>query len=127
MGVILLFKGVLSFNLNKILFSLMLIRAPLFIIVLSSLFLSFIAFFIDIYSFAILFFSVIMFVVSFLLIMKINNIDERIWKSLYSIPLFIFYQIISLFRIKKANKSFLETKHTISNSIDDILKDEKLR
>ncbi len=127
MGVILLFKGVLSFNLNKILFSLMLIRAPLFIIVLSSLFLSFIVFFIDIYSFAILFFSVIMFVVSFLLIMKINNIDERIWKSLYSIPLFIFYQIISLFRIKKANKSFLETKHTISNSIDDILKDEKLR
>lgn len=127
MGVTLFFKGFLTFNFNKIIFSSMLLRAPLFIIVLGGVVFSVPAFIINPYLSVLLLISVFIFVVSFMVIMKISRVDQRIWKSLYSIPLFILYQLLSLFKIKKANKSFLETKHTFSNTIDDILNDETLR
>lgn len=127
MGVKLMFKGLLLLDFNKVLFALMLLRAPLFIVVLGGVFSSVPAFFINPYLSLLLLLSVSLFVVSFMVIMKISRVDRRIWKSLYSIPLFIIYQLLSLLKIKKANKSFLETKHTFSNTIDDILNDETLR
>lgn len=127
MGVKLFFKGILTFNFNKAIFSLMLLRAPLFIVVLGGVIFSVPAFIINPYLSVLLLISVFVFVVSFMVIMRISRVDRRIWKSMYSIPLFILYQLLSLFKIKKANKSFLETKHTLSNTIDDILNDETLR
>lgn len=127
MGGKLFLKGLITFNFNQVVFSIMLLRAPLFIIVLGGVFLSIFAYLVNPFLSLLLSISLALFVISFLIIMKISNVDKRIWKSLYSIPLFILYQLLSLFKIKKANKSFLETKHTISNTIDDILKDETLR
>lgn len=127
MGVKLILRGLLFFDFNKVLFALMLLRAPLFIVILGGIFSSVPAFFINPYLSLLLLLSIFMFVVSFMVIMKISRVDKRIWKSLYSIPLFIIYQLLSLLKIKKANKSFLETKHTFSNTIDDILNDETLR
>ena len=67
----------------------------------------------------------VIFIITFLLSLVLNKTDARVWKSLFSIPLFVFRQVLSLFHLKKANKQFLETEHTHLVYIEDVLEDIK--
>lgn len=51
------------------------------------------------------------FIVGFILALSINKTDPRIYKSLWGIPKFIFYQVLSLLKVRNANKRSVATKH----------------
>lgn len=105
------FKGVSNFNWNQTLFGLVLLRPPLFIFLLLSLFLLFVNLFVSVAAAFIWFVALCTFVLGFYISLKKSKTDERIYKSLKSIPNFIYFQILALLKAGKANQISVATKH----------------
>ncbi len=104
-------KGITTFSWNQLLFGLVLLRPPLFIFLLLS-----ICFFIVnliFYPFiALLWFcAILLFVIGFLLSLLLNKTDPKIYRSLWGIPKFIYFQLLSLIQVSNANKRSVATKH----------------
>ena len=106
-----LFKGVGGLNRNQFLFGLVLLRPPLFIFLLLSLFFLFINLFIDPYLSLIWFLGLCTFVAGFYISLKQSHTDPRIYRSLVNIPKFISFQLLALFYSRKANQISVATKH----------------
>lgn len=110
-GFSLIFKGAIKFNVNQFLFGLVLLRPPLFIFLLLSLLFAFVNIFINPILFIVWIIFILIFVVGFLIPIYQTKTDDSIKKALISIPIFIYYQVISLFFSIKANKRSVATKH----------------
>ena len=52
--------------------------------------------------------------------MRQEKANAEIWKSMVKMPVFVFYLFLSLTRIRRANKKFLETEHTKLLYIEDV-------
>lgn len=117
LGFVLVYKGLATFNWNKFLFGVILLRPPLFIFLLLSLLCMFINLFIS-WAFVFIWLTAfVLFISSFFIALKRGKADERIYKSLVNIPRFMFYQILSLLKIRKANKYSVATKHYSENEV----------
>ena len=123
-GFLIMFRGIISFRWSQILYGFILLRPPIFLFILGSLFFTALSLLINIKIFFIWVGLFVLFFISFVIALLIQKVNKNIWKSLFGIPVFIFYQISSLLQVKKANKKFLETEHTVLLTIDDILKME---
>lgn len=117
-GFTLLYKGIKNFSLNQILFGLVLLRPPLFIFLLVSVFFTAVNLFINPFISLIWIIGFILFVTSFIIALRSSNTDEKIYKSLSGIPKFMFFQVISLTKVFKANKRSVATKHFHVNNSD---------
>lgn len=103
-------KGILKPSLNQLIFGFVLLRPPLFLFLL----LSMLAMFINIIlGFNYLFWIIgfVFFISSFLLALSKSKADKRIYTALKGIPKFMFYQVLSLSKIRSANKISVATKH----------------
>jgi len=121
-GFTLIAAGLTSFNFNKLVFGLILLRPPLFIFLLLSIVFMGINIFLNPITALIWLGGFFCFIIGFILALTHSKPDKRIIKSLISIPRFIFYQVISLMQAKKANKISVATQHFDSKTINDIKK-----
>lgn len=104
-------RGIINFNINQFVFGLITLRPPLFIFLLLSCLCMFInLFFYPLVSLAWLI-ALLLFVTGFIIALKSNPTDKRIYQALRSIPKFIFFQLISLTKAASANKRSVATKH----------------
>ena len=115
-GFLLLFQGITKFNWNQFLFGLVLLRPPLFIFLILSVVFLVINLWIQPAIALIWFAGICIFILGFLLALFKSSVDRRIIKSLKNIPVFVFYQIISLLSAGKANKLSVATKHNYRNA-----------
>ncbi|MHA4895113.1 glycosyltransferase [Pedobacter sp. PWIIR3] len=117
-GIIL--RGIRNLSLNQFLFGIVLLRPPLFIfLIFSFLALSVNILFGSYFVALIWIFGFILFICFFLVALIFNKADPRIYQSLRNIPTFVFYQISSLLRVRKANKISVATKHTFIEEKED--------
>lgn len=109
-------NGLLQFNWNKFLFGWVLLRPPLFIFLTLSLF----CFTIDLIFFPtqilIWLLAFVLFVGGFILSLLMSKTNKRIYRSLWGIPFFIFHQLLSLLKVKKANQLSIATKHSFQDT-----------
>lgn len=113
-------NSVVKFSWNQFLFSLMLMRPPLFIIfMLSGLF-----FLVDIFVMPTMLIAwvvgVIIFVAMFYKAQGHFKASDSIYKSLRQVPKFVFFQILALTKANKANQLSVATKHEHQSTINDI-------
>ncbi|SKA17076.1 glycosyltransferase [Sediminibacterium ginsengisoli] len=110
-GFVLAAKGLAGFNRNRFFFGLILLRPPLFIFLLLSLL--FLAVNIFIAPAAAIWWAAgfLLFVAGFAIALVSSATDQRIYRSLKNIPLFVFYQVLSLLKVRKANKHSVATQH----------------
>lgn len=117
LGVKLLGKSILKLNLNQFLFSILLLRPPLFILIA----LSAVAFVLDVFLIPSLvfywLFAVVVFFSAVFIALDYFKADTRIYKSLRNAPLFIYYQILALLKVRKANKISVATEHYYKEKI----------
>lgn len=110
-GFNLLVKGKTNFNRNQLLFGLILLRPPLFIFLL----LSMCCIIIDLFVFPLFslvwLLGLILFVGGFAMALRHSHADRRIYQSLVNAPKFMFYQVLSLLKARKANKYSVATSH----------------
>jgi len=126
-GFTLVFKGITNFSRNQFIFGFILLRPPLFIFLILSVICMLTNIFINIAAVFIWLVGLIVFVLGFYIALAKSDTDKRIWQSLINIPKFIFYQVLSLLKVRKANKHSVATTHyynTDSVENDKIKSDE---
>jgi cellulose synthase/poly-beta-1,6-N-acetylglucosamine synthase-like glycosyltransferase len=120
LGLKLNLAGIINSNRNQFLFSIMLLRPPLFIL----FFLSFVCFAINLFvmplASLIWFVSAMTFMMMFYKSLKYFKADTRIYDSLKSVPKFMFFQVLALVKAKKANELSVATKHDQDANINDL-------
>lgn len=104
-------QGIFQLNWNKFLFGLILLRPPLFIFLLLGLFCLLLNLVFNPFLSLLWAFGFVIFIAGFMFSLLINKTDARIYKSLWGIPKFIFFQILSLLSVRSANKRSVATKH----------------
>lgn len=110
-GFTLLFKGITNFSRNQFVFGLILLRPPLFIFLILSLFCMVANIFISLPMALVWLVGLCTFVLGFYIALAKSDTDKRIWQSLINIPKFIFYQVLSLVKARNANKHSVATTH----------------
>jgi cellulose synthase/poly-beta-1,6-N-acetylglucosamine synthase-like glycosyltransferase len=120
-----LIKGISKMDWNMFWFSLTTLMPPLFILVLSSVFLGLLFLFININMSILLGLCLLVFVAGFLVILLLNRTPLLVLRSIPHIPLFVFGQILGLLTIKRANKDFLATSHQEIMEIEEVWLDRK--
>lgn len=121
-GFILISKGIRQSSLNQLLFGITLLRPPLFIFILLSAVCLLVNLWISPLSSLIWFIAFLLFIYGFYIALAKPTTDIRIYRSLKNIPYFMYYQLLSLLKIRKANQISVATKHYHSQSIDKINK-----
>lgn len=110
-GFTLIARGIININWNQFLFGLVLLRPPLFVFLLLSIIFMCVNIIVSpviaLYWLA----AMGLFVAGFIWALMRSETDKRIYASLINIPRFIFYQVVSLTKAKKANKLSVATKH----------------
>jgi cellulose synthase/poly-beta-1,6-N-acetylglucosamine synthase-like glycosyltransferase len=119
-GVTLAGTGLINLNWNQFICGIMFCKPPIFITVgLTGL-----SILIDIFVMpTMLFFwmfAILSFFTVFFYSLSYFNATKQIYSALTGIPIFIFYQVISLFKAKDANKLSTSTVHSYVRDIDHI-------
>jgi len=112
LGFGLLFSGLTRPSWNQFMFGLVLLRPPLFIFLIISLGFFLINLFISIPVALLWLAGLAIFVSGFLIALFNSPTDKRIFDSLKNIPAFMFYQVLSLIKAKRANQISIATKHS---------------
>jgi cellulose synthase/poly-beta-1,6-N-acetylglucosamine synthase-like glycosyltransferase len=113
-------KGIIKFNWNQFLFGLVLLRPPLFIFLLLSVFCMTVDIFILPMQSLIWFLGFLFFIIGFLLALILSNADKRIYASLRGIPRFMYMQVLSLMKMKSANEISVATRHFHDKKIEEL-------
>jgi len=118
-GFTLLLKSVKNFSFNQFVFGLILLRPPLFIFLILAMFCMLANVFISGVAVAVWFTGFVLFVLGFYLALAKSDTDKRIYQSLVNIPKFIYFQIISLVKSRRANQYSVATRGTQSTTAND--------
>lgn len=122
-GFTLVWQGITRFSFNRFLFGLILLRPPLFMFLLLSVVLTAANAVLGAWSMVLLWAAGFdCFVLGFMIAIIRAKPDKRIVVSLVNIPLFMFFQVVSLVKAKKANKISVATQHYHSKGIDELKK-----
>ena len=113
-------KGLKNGSVNQLLFGLVLLRPPLFMFILISGLMMLINLFISAVAFGLWLLAFILFLVGFFIALKDSNADPRIYRSLKSIPAFIYLQLKSLLKSKNANQTSVATIHYHNRTNEDL-------
>lgn len=119
-GLQLIKKGIFNFNLNQFLFGFVLVRPPLFMLVmlLGILFLANV--FLNPVLALIWIALMLIFIAGFLFALKIMKAPKILYQALLHIPAFMFYQVLSLLKAKKANQLSVATVHQHHKKVEEV-------
>lgn len=111
LGLKMLFFSIISFNWNKFAFSVILMRPPLFILLITAG----VCFIVDLWvmPFMALYWLLMgaIFILIFFIALNYFNANKKIYNSLLHAPKFIFYQLLAFLKVRKANKISVATEH----------------
>jgi cellulose synthase/poly-beta-1,6-N-acetylglucosamine synthase-like glycosyltransferase len=119
-GFRLLFSGLLKLDWNQFLFALLFLRPPLFLVVLISFALMLGSFFISITLVWYWLAAFALFLLALLISLVHSKAEGRIYKALAGIPLFMYHQVLSLVKVRKANTISVATQHYHNKTIDEV-------
>ncbi|RYE51440.1 MAG: hypothetical protein EOP48_18210, partial [Sphingobacteriales bacterium] len=117
----LLWTGIKKMDFNLIYFAIILLRPPLFIVLGLGMLFTATSLFLNVTWLLTWVMVLASFLLSFVLIILIRSKDIRYLKTILAFPLFMARQILALFKLKKARKSFIKTEHNSLTYISDLL------
>lgn len=120
LGFRLIGNGVRKGSWNQFIFGVVLLRPPIFIFLLLSILCMLTDFAMHSHAAYVWLAAFFLFVSGFLIALVHSRPDRRIYKSLVNIPVFIFYQVLSLLKVRKANKYSVATQHYYVQKIDEL-------
>ena len=117
----LIWCGIKNCSFNQLLFGLVTISPPLFILLFSAVLLSLIGLLINPFISLLLIAGVGVFLLNIFLSLYLSNVPNNIWRALWAIPFFIIKQTTALFKMGNPNKNFKHSEHSRSVHIEEIL------
>lgn len=119
-GFILLALGFKKFSRNQTIFGLILLRPPLFIFLILSFALMIINIWLSPIILLLWIISFALFISGFILSLIHSKANPKIYASLINIPKFMFFQVLSLLKVRKANKISVATTHYHNQVLDQV-------
>ncbi len=123
-GFKLMFRGFGNLSKNQVLFGTVLLRPPLFIFLILSSFCAIADFWINPSYIWIWLLGFASFILSFFIALFDSKTDRRIYHALFSIPKFVFYQVLSLLKMRKANERSVATNHYYPSDIEKVMQNK---
>ena len=120
LGIKLLRQGILDLNWNQFLFAVLFLRPPLFLIVLVSFLFMIASLFINGTLFMYWLLAFALFFLAIFIALVHSKAEKKIYRAMAGIPAFMYYQLLSLLRVRKANKISVATQHYHNKTIDEI-------
>jgi cellulose synthase/poly-beta-1,6-N-acetylglucosamine synthase-like glycosyltransferase len=120
LGLLLMWKGLRLISINRFLFGFLIIRPPLFMLLGISIFILVANFFLSPFTAIIWIILISIFIIGFFIALFNSKADKRIYKSLIHVPKFIFLQILSLLKTRKANQYSVATVHMHNKELKKI-------
>ena len=117
----LIWKGLTNLSWNQLLFGIITIAPPLFILLFSAIFLLGLGLLIDPFTSIYLFIGLGIFGVNIIWSLYLSDVPDQIWKAFYGLPVFIFKQFTALFKMRNPNKNFKHSEHSKAVKIEEIL------
>jgi len=118
-------RGITGFSWNQLLFGLVTISPPMFILMFGSLAFGLVGLLIAPAVGVSLWVSVLVFVLNIFLVLKLAKAPKEVWEVVWNLPSFVWKQLTGLFKMKDPNKNFKHTEHTVDVNIDDVLNKKK--
>ncbi len=113
-------SGIIKFDRNRLWFGITLLRPPLFIFLILSFLFMLVNIAISTTALTVWLAAFACFILGFAIAIAHAKPDKRIVRSLVSSPKFIFYQVLSLLKVRKANKVSVATQHYHDNTINEV-------
>ena len=107
-------------NWNQFLFAVIALRPPLFLVIITSFLMLIGSLFVSsffVYGWLI---ALGLFGLAGLIALVHSKAETKIYKALLGIPLFMYYQVLSLLKIRKANEISVATKHYHNKAIEEV-------
>ncbi len=114
-------SGIKNLSKNQLIFGLVLLRPPLFIFLILSALCLCVNIWVSLTAVALWAGCFVLFIAGFMLSLRASHTDKRIYQSLRNIPMFMFYQLVSLVNVRRANKRSVATAHFHKKSINEIM------
>ena len=116
----LLWRGLTSANWNQILFGLITIAPPLFLLVGCSVLLAVVGWFVHPGVSLALVVGLVLFSLNVLWTLQLSNAPREVWQAVWSTPKFIGRQVVALFKMVNPNKNFKHTEHRVAVEAKDL-------
>ncbi len=123
-GFKLILRGFGNLSKNQVLFGTVLLRPPLFIFLILSAFCAIADFWINPSYIWIWLLGFASFILSFFIALFDSKTDRRIYHALFSIPKFVFYQVLSLLKMRKADERSVATDHYYPFDIEKVMQNK---
>jgi len=117
----LIWKGIINLSWNQLLFGIITIAPPLFILLFAALFLLAAGLFINPYISIWLFMGLGVFTLNIFWSLYLSNVPDQIWNAIWGVPLFIWKQFTALFKMGNPNKNFKHSEHSKAVKIEEVL------
>ena len=118
----LLRRGLLGLSFNQLMFGLITLSPPLFILLFGALALTVAGFFVVPWMAVTLVAAVAVFCANILLALYLSHAPAQVWKALWGLPLFIWNQVKALLKIGNPDRNFKHTEHTRSVNLEEVMK-----
>lgn len=115
-------RGLFNLSFNQLLFGMVTIAPPLFILLFLSFVMAVVGVFLYLPMSLLMVAAMAIFAGNILLSLYLSKVPAAIWKALWGLPLFVLKQVTALFKMGNPNKNFKHTEHDRTYTIDDILK-----
>jgi cellulose synthase/poly-beta-1,6-N-acetylglucosamine synthase-like glycosyltransferase len=119
-GFALSMRGIIGLNWNQFLFGIVLLKPPLFIFLLLSVLFMGVDLFIVPAQSVIWLVGLLIFIMGFLWALMMSKADKRIYASLRGIPKFMYMQVLSLMKMRSANKISVATTHFHDKKLEEL-------
>jgi cellulose synthase/poly-beta-1,6-N-acetylglucosamine synthase-like glycosyltransferase len=114
-------RSITNFSWNQLVFGLMTITPPMFILLLLAIFVFFIGLICNTFTSLLMMIGCIIFVLNILWTLKLSNAPKEVWNAVWAMPNFVIRQIKGLLKMGNPNKNFKHSEHTRKINIDDLL------
>lgn len=114
-------KGIFGFSWNQLIFGLVTVSPPLFIMVGLSGLMMILGLFVFPPMGIALFAGLAIFSLNLLWTIKLSDAPKQVWSAIWSLPFFVLKQFRGLLKMGNPNKNFKHTEHTKNVSVEDVL------
>ena len=115
-------RGIVGFSWNQLLFGLVTLAPPMFIMLALALVLAVLGLFILPTISVVLVGAMAIFALTIFWALYLSNAPQPVWNAVWALPAFVLGQIKGLLKMGNPNKNFKHTEHKVNVSIEDVLK-----
>ncbi len=117
-------QGIKNRSFNQLLFGMITITPPLFLMVFVAAIVGIVGLLIHPFWAGLMYLGLGIFTFNVLWVLRLSKAPKAVWDKLWGIPLFVLKQVTALFKMGNPNKNFKHTEHNRSLNIQEVMNNE---